>query len=80
VVLGLTFVLLRGWWVRDRLDYFSRIARTGIGERIRQTAEDKARWYESHRERTERRFTCVGLGLVLFGMVVCLVRCSGLDA
>jgi hypothetical protein len=80
VALGLTFVLLRGWWARDRFDFFSRIARIGIGERTRQRAEDKARWYETHRVQGERRFAHLGLGLLLLGMIVFLVRCSRLEA
>jgi hypothetical protein len=74
IVVGLSFVLFRRWWVRDRTDFLRRAVRVAIGERMRQRAEARARWYESHPEEAERRAVYIGIGYILVGVVVVLFR------
>jgi hypothetical protein len=74
IVVGLSFVLFRRWWVRDRTDFFRRSVRVAIGERMRQRAEAKARWYETHPAEAERRAVYIGLAFIIVGAVVLLCR------
>lgn len=74
LVVGLSFVLFRRWWVRDRTDFLRRAVGVAIGERMGQRAEDNARWYETHRVEAERRCAYLGFAFILVGIVVFLLR------
>jgi hypothetical protein len=74
IVVGLSFVLFRRWWVRDRTDFLRRAVRVAIGERMRHRAEARARWYETHPAEAERRTVYIGLAFIIVGAVVLLVR------
>ena len=74
IVVGLTFVLFRRWWMRDRTDFLRRAVRIAIGERMRQRAEDNARWYETHPVEAERRCAYLGFAFILVGTIVFVLR------
>jgi hypothetical protein len=74
IVVGLSFILFRRWWVRDRTDFLRSGVRFQIGERARQRAEARARWYETHPAQAERRTVYIGLAFIVVGAVVLLVR------
>jgi len=74
IVVGLSFVLFRRCWVRERTDVLRRAVRVAIGERMRQRAEARARWYELHPEKAERRAVYIGIAYILVGVVVLLFR------
>jgi hypothetical protein len=76
LLVGLSFVLFRRWWVRDRTDFLRRAVRVATGERMRQRAENNARWYETHRVEAERRCAYLGFAFILVGTVVFLLRWS----
>ena len=72
IVVGLSFVLFRGWWVRERTDVLRSAVRVAMGERMRQKAEARARWYETHPADAERRAIYIGIAYILLGVVVLL--------
>ena len=74
IVVGLSFVLFRHWWVRDRTDFLRRGVRFAIGERMRQKADARARWYETHPAEAERLFVYIGLAFIVVETVALLVR------
>jgi hypothetical protein len=74
IVLGLGFILFRRSFVRERLNIHRGYARVAIGERARQRAEARARWYEMHPAEAERRAVYIGLAFIVVGAVFLLVR------
>ncbi len=74
VVFGVTLVVFRGWWVRERIDYSKRIARSAMRERTRQRAEETARWYEINRGEGERRFAYFGVIAVVVGVAIVALK------
>lgn len=60
--------------MRERTDFLRRAVRVAIGERMRQKAEARARWYETHPAEAERRAIYIGLAFILGGAVVLLIR------
>ena len=74
IVVGLGFILFRRAFVRERLNRHRAYARGAIGERTRQRAEARARWYEMHPAEAERRAVYIGLVFIIVGAVVLLVR------
>jgi hypothetical protein len=74
IVVGRSFLLFRRWWLRDRTDFLRRAVGVAIGERMRQKADARARWYETHPAEAERRTVHIGLAFIVVGAVVLLVR------
>jgi len=74
-----TLVVFRGWWVRERISYSKQITNWGPSERTRQRAVDTMRWYEMDREEAERRFAYCGVGVLLLGIVILLVKASSIS-
>lgn len=74
VAFGLSLIVFRNWWVRERLDYYRGLAERWEGTRTARKAEDKIRWYERHRDEAERRTIYFGfavlIGVVLFFFLV----------
>jgi hypothetical protein len=74
VAMGIGLILFRRGFVRERIDRRRAYARVAIRERIRQKAEARARWYESHLAEAERRTVYIGLVFIVVGAVVLLAR------
>ena len=74
ILVGLSFVLFCRWWVRERTDFLRRAVSVSIGERMRQRAEARARWYETNPAEAERRAVYIGIAYILVGVVVLLFR------
>jgi hypothetical protein len=70
VAFGLSLILFRSWWVRERIDYYRGLAERWEGTRIARKAADKLSWYETHRAEAERRNIYLGVGASLVGVIL----------
>ena len=73
VAFGLTLIVFRKWWVRERIGFYRGLTERWQGTRTAGKAEDKVRWYETHRAEAERRTIYAGVGASLVGVILFLL-------
>ena len=71
---GISLIVFRGWWVRERIGYYKGLTESWSGTRTDEKAERKLKWYETHQIKAERQAIYVGCGFLLLGIMTLLVR------